>query len=202
LVYRVLDEQGNKVGVPISASDFFSKPTLKNIREKFAVNEEARAPYRTRVRNAVDMVLLQGGLDLNGLQSDLKKEGIDLVIRQNSEGVIYGLTYVDHLKKTVFNGSDLGKAYSARAILERCANGVAGEGKRNIGEAEKMGADRVVDNGCKSVKNEHFFAGEGKNNGGPGLVETILDAGEQAPAMDWQLKRKRKKKKRRRVTLS
>ena len=30
------------------------------------------------------------------------------------------MTYVDHTTKCVFNGSDLGKQYSAKAILERC----------------------------------------------------------------------------------
>ncbi len=28
LVYRVLDEKGNKIGVPIKASSIYSKPTL------------------------------------------------------------------------------------------------------------------------------------------------------------------------------
>ena len=30
------------------------------------------------------------------------------------------MTHVDHTTKCVFNGSDLGKQYSAKAILERC----------------------------------------------------------------------------------
>lgn len=42
------------------------------------------------------------------------------MLRQNNEGIIYGLTYVDHKTKCVFNGSDLGKQYSANGIQERC----------------------------------------------------------------------------------
>jgi hypothetical protein len=34
--------------------------------------------------------------------------------------MIYGLTYVDHKTKCVFNGSDLGKHYSAKGLQERC----------------------------------------------------------------------------------
>jgi hypothetical protein len=30
------------------------------------------------------------------------------------------LTYIDHNTKCVFNGSEIGKAYSAKAILEIC----------------------------------------------------------------------------------
>ena len=41
-------------------------------------------------------------------------------MRQNNNGVIYGITYVDHHTKCVFNGSDLGKQYSANAIQQRC----------------------------------------------------------------------------------
>jgi len=42
------------------------------------------------------------------------------VLRQNADGVIYGITYVDHQTKCVFNGSDLGKPYSATQMQERC----------------------------------------------------------------------------------
>ncbi|MNX78671.1 hypothetical protein D3C86_1102760 [compost metagenome] len=34
--------------------------------------------------------------------------------------MLYGITYVDHTTKCVFNGSSLGKEYSAKAIQERC----------------------------------------------------------------------------------
>jgi hypothetical protein len=200
LLYRVLDERGNKVGVPIKASDFSSKPTLKNIREKFAVNDEARADFRGRVRNAVDLALLRDGLDLKGLQDALKMDGIDLVIRQNADGIIYGLTYVDHVKKTVFNGSDLGRAYSAPAILERCANGVACEGKRKIGEAKNIGRQGAAESDLGPGRREEVFAGEGKSLPGPGFAGTLLDTGYQPEVMGWQLKRKKKKKKQQRLS--
>jgi hypothetical protein len=51
----------------------------------------------------------------------LQKENIQVVLRQNDKGVIYGITYVDHRIKCVFNGSHLGKQYSANAIQQRCA---------------------------------------------------------------------------------
>ena len=50
----------------------------------------------------------------------LEKEKINLVIRQNDNGIVYGLTYIDHNTKCVFNGSDIGKEYSAKVILEKC----------------------------------------------------------------------------------
>jgi len=41
-------------------------------------------------------------------------------LRQNAQGVLYGITYIDHRNQCVFNGSDIGKEYSAKAIQERC----------------------------------------------------------------------------------
>jgi hypothetical protein len=45
-----------------------------------------------------------------------------VLFRQNDEGRIYGITFVDNKTKVVFNGSDLGKAYGAKAITERLTN--------------------------------------------------------------------------------
>jgi hypothetical protein len=121
LFYRILDEKGSTIGVPIKASSFHNKPTLKYIEERFASNETARQSYKTRVKNAIDLALLKlSKKSLENLITALEKEGIKAVVRQNKDGIIYGLTYVDHKTKCVFNGSDLGKQYSAKGIQERC----------------------------------------------------------------------------------
>jgi len=44
LLYRIVDESVNKVRVPIKASDFHNKPTLKYLEERFQQNEAARQP--------------------------------------------------------------------------------------------------------------------------------------------------------------
>ncbi len=124
LVYRILDANGNKVGVPVKASDFYNKPTLGYLETKFKLNETARPPQKARVKNAVDLALLKNpDHSIASLIRALEKIGIDTVLRQNSNGVLYGVTYVDHQTKCVFNGSDLGKPYSAKGIQERCSLG-------------------------------------------------------------------------------
>ena len=120
LVYRVLDEAGNKVGVPIKASDFYNKPGLKFLQEKFTRNETLRQPHKQRVKNAIDLAFAKRPVkSIDELIKALQKEKIQLVLRQNDKGIIYGLTYIDHQNKCVFNGSDLGKQYSANAIQQR-----------------------------------------------------------------------------------
>lgn len=126
LVYRVLDEKGNKTGVPIPASDIYNKPTMKMLAKKFIENDSLRVPHKRRIKNAVDLAILKkADKTVIGFKSELQKEKVQLVIRQNEQGVIYGLTYVDQLTKCVFNGSDLGKSYSANAIISR----LSGENK-------------------------------------------------------------------------
>lgn len=121
LTYSVLDKDGKKIGVPIKASDFPNKPTLKYLERKFKVNEELRQPHKARVKNTIDLALLkQPGHSLQSLISVLEKEGIYTARRENAAGMIYGLTYVDHKTKCIFNGSDLGKPYSAKGLKERC----------------------------------------------------------------------------------
>jgi hypothetical protein len=121
LTYRILDENGEKVGVPIKASDFYNKPTLKFLEARFSLNEAARQLHKARVKNIIDLAFLKLPKQaLRTLIKTLEKEGINTVIRQNADGIVYGLTYVDHRTKCVFNGSVIGKQYSAKGILERC----------------------------------------------------------------------------------
>lgn len=120
LLYRVLDEHGKTVGVPIKASLFYSQPTLKNLQERYRRNDSARRPYKARIRNAVDMALLHKVGSIEELERILEKQGIILELRKNEAGIVYGITYIDHQTRCVFNGSALGKQYSAKAVQERC----------------------------------------------------------------------------------
>ena len=124
LVYRILDSDGNKVGVPVKASDLYNKPTLKFLQEKFKINETARQPHKLRVKNAIDLNLLKNSNNsIQSLGKALEKDGIVAIFRQNDKGIIYGVTYVDHQTKCVYNGGELGKQYSANALRERCQSG-------------------------------------------------------------------------------
>jgi hypothetical protein len=121
LVYRILDEKDKPVGVPIKASDFYNKPTLKYLEARYTGNEAGRTLHKARIKNAVDMALIGKTVpSVRQLVAVLEKQGISAVLRQNEDGLIYGITYVDHKTQNVFNGSGLGKAYSAKGLQERC----------------------------------------------------------------------------------
>lgn len=193
LVYRVLDEDGNKVGPPIKASYYYDKPGLGFLEKRYTKNELARVKDKTRIRNLIDLAFLNKRPDMQGLIATLKKDGIDTVLRQNEQGIIYGITYVDHVVKVVFNGTALGrvagKAYTAKAIKERCAEKEGCEEKNKMNESARLGTSRAI---------PEPFAGRnaGENNNGTGLLETLMGPGYLSEHMDWQLKRSRRKKKR------
>jgi hypothetical protein len=115
LVYRVLDERGNKVGVPIKASSIHGKPTLKNLAYKFSPGD---ATAKSKLRTAIDLAL-HNGSTLDKLVWTLKRQGIDLLLHRSAGGQIYGATFIDHTAKCVFKGSDLGKEYGAKRLQER-----------------------------------------------------------------------------------
>jgi len=121
LVYRILDANGNKTGVPVKASDFYNKPGLAYLETKFKLNETVRPSDKSRVKNTIDLALLTNpNHTIESLKNSIEKKGIHAVVRQNPDGIIYGITYVDHQTKCVFKGSDLGKEYSAKGLQERC----------------------------------------------------------------------------------
>lgn len=116
LFYRLLDGQGNKVGVPIKASLIYSKPTLKNLEKRFTENAILRQPDKKRLKTSIDWVLAKSPGSLEAIINALKKEGVQAVMRENKEGLVFGITFIDFRTNAVFNGSDIGKAYSIAGI--------------------------------------------------------------------------------------
>jgi hypothetical protein len=123
LIYRILDANGNKVGVPIKASSIPCKPILDNLEKKFVLNETAKESLNPFIKIKLDDCLSQSPSTMKELMEYLKQKNIYTLLRQNAEGRLYGITFVDNQNKVVFNGSDLGKGYSAAALQSRLASG-------------------------------------------------------------------------------
>ncbi|MEJ7737033.1 MAG: relaxase/mobilization nuclease domain-containing protein [Chitinophagaceae bacterium] len=195
LVYRILDGDGNKVGVPVKASDLYNKPTLKYLQAKFQQNEAARQPYKVRVRNAIDLALIKNpNHSIQSLAKSLEKEGVIAVLRRNDEGITYGITYVDHSTKSVFNGSDLGKQYSAKGIQERCK--VVENSQPN--ETTKQQAVLQQKGQNSDTKNEQeFFAVQARQSNIPKPLDDSLQPSQSYNYLPHQLKKSRKKRRKR-----
>ena len=194
LTYRLLDAKGNKVGVPIKASDFYNKPTLKFLNERFVINEKERQPHKARIKNTIDLLLIkQSGIGLTGLIKSLEKESIQTVLRQNQEGIIYGITYIDHRTKSVFNGSALGKQYCANGLQERCSAMAPPveelKDSKGAGEEKKQSEKQII---FQPLEKE-------KSVSDSSLLDVLINPKEGFDYVPWQLK-KAKRKKRKRIS--
>ncbi|SHH71425.1 relaxase/mobilization nuclease domain-containing protein [Flavobacterium johnsoniae] len=141
LVYRILDQEGKATGVPIKASDLYLRPTLGFLERRFALNSTERIFEKKRIRSAVDRIFFAKQVRFDKLMLLLEKEGINMVLRKSDAGLVYGLTYVDHVTRSVFNGSALGRNYSAKAVLDRCAASGGKEKSQAAGEVLKNKPD-------------------------------------------------------------
>ncbi len=120
LIYSLLDKHGKRVGIPVKASAIYGKPTLAFLEKQFTLNEALRQPFRESLKREIDEVLRHRAVKTSKkFRAALQRKGIDVIFRTNAEGRTYGVTFVDHKSKAVFNGSKLGKSYSAKGILER-----------------------------------------------------------------------------------
>lgn len=202
LVYRTLDENGKAVGVPLKSSGFYSKPTLKFLQKKFLQNTKT-AYQKKRITNAVDLILLGRNVSLSDLELKLRKEAINMVFRKSTQGQLYGITYVDHTSKCVFNGSDLGKFYSAKLIEQRCRLSFEkGEEKLIPGLSENYRSNKAF--GSQKNK-ENFFEDLQKDlksldfkSAVEKLIEVITKVENDTFYVPNQLKKASKKKKVRR----
>jgi hypothetical protein len=118
LVYHTLGEDGKRMGVPIKASSFYLKPTLKKLESKFSRDLSKKKELSREVEARVSRIL-SGSKTLEEYGEKLKKSGIKLVLNRTKQGQIYGVTYVDHLHRVGIKGSDLGKDYGANALASR-----------------------------------------------------------------------------------
>jgi len=186
LQYSLLDENGNKIGVPIKASSIYGKPILAQLENKYEVNKQAKQPFKESLKTAIDKVL-EKHPDKQTFDYDLKTLGIDIVYRASEQGSLYGITYVDHNSKSVFNGSELGKVYSAAAIQQRLLwqLGPTGQEKSTAGESRPVAFKPTYSKAVSQDFNEK-----------PDLLQTITGSTEQYNYLPYELKKKRKRKKR------
>jgi hypothetical protein len=120
LIYSLVNDKGEQVGIPIKASAIYNKPTLASLQKEFEKNIEKCRQYREPLKETIERVFKQyTAITKNTFIVELQKQNINVTFYTNEHGYTYGITYIDNQNKTVFNGSGLGKAYSAKAILDR-----------------------------------------------------------------------------------
>ncbi|BBE16262.1 conjugative transposon mobilization protein BF0132 [Aquipluma nitroreducens] len=198
LLYRILNADGIPIGIPIKASTFYNQPTLKFLEEKFKENEAKRMPHKSRVKNAIDIFLTGKRVTLQDLIKALEKQGIHVALRQNDTGLIYGITYVDRQTKCVFNGSVLGKQYSAKAIQQHCQQKTVPEQKlppHSVQEPTGLQPQATAfDAETKAHPNTLLITAPFKEI--ENLLDNLMQPEYGSDYLPYQLKMKRKKRRR------
>lgn len=119
IMYGALDDNRQQVGTPFKSSKFGKVFGYEALQKKFAVSAEKmkKDNLSERTRQEITKAMQDIGTK-EDFARRLKEADIEVVYRINSEGRLYGITFIDHIGRTVFNGSRLGKAFSANVFNE------------------------------------------------------------------------------------
>ncbi|MEG1025014.1 MAG: conjugal transfer protein MobB [Flavobacterium sp.] len=117
LIYHALNEKREKTSQPFKASLFGKGSGLNVLEQQFAkYKEELKVhPSKKTLKAAVSTALRETSDEVS-FKKQLVEQGINVVVRRNDSDRMYGITFIDHNSKTVWNGSRLGKELSANVF--------------------------------------------------------------------------------------
>ena len=124
LVYVALDKNGNKVSNPFKASLFGKDAGVAQLQKHFEQSKEKMktTPVRSVLKNTVELAIHTTNNETD-FKKQLTEQGINTVVRRNSEGRIYGMTFIDHESRSVWNASALDRSLSANMFNDWWNNG-------------------------------------------------------------------------------
>ncbi|MFV8369462.1 conjugal transfer protein MobB [Flavobacterium sp. LB2R40] len=122
LVYFALNEKGEKASNPFKASLFGKQAGYAPLQQHYAQSNELlkNEPSKPLLKTTIEMCL-QRASEEKEFKKLLLERGINTVVRRNTQGRVYGITFIDHSSKSVWNGSQLGKNLSAN-VFNDCWN--------------------------------------------------------------------------------
>ncbi|QES92225.1 relaxase/mobilization nuclease domain-containing protein [Empedobacter brevis] len=117
LVYVALDENGNKASNPFKASLFGKDAGIAELQKLFEQSKEKMKtnPARSLLKNTVELAIHTTNNEKE-FKKQLVQQGINTVVRRNDSGRIYGITFIDHESRSVWNGSQLDRSLSANSF--------------------------------------------------------------------------------------
>jgi hypothetical protein len=123
IIYFALNENGEKVGTPFKSSLFGKIAGILTLEQHIEKSEKIIKDKRLKERcKQVITAALRTCHTRADFEKALQKQGITAIFRTNDEGRIYGATFIDHQQNCVFNGSRLGKEFSANVFNDLFKN--------------------------------------------------------------------------------
>ncbi|SCY75151.1 Relaxase/Mobilisation nuclease domain-containing protein [Flavobacterium anhuiense] len=199
LLYIPLNEKGERAGHPFKASLFGKNAGLPALELHFAKCKKALkdSPTRQTLKSAIT-VALKSTIDEQAFKKQLSEQGINVVVRRNDTGRIYGVTFIDHNSKAVWNGSRLGKELSANIFNDYWNNNIKPEIKERVAQQPKRSISN--DEEIPVEKPHHFFDFLNNDRHEDGLIEAFGGLLPEAQGEDYEeedfankMKKKRKR---------
>jgi len=124
LVYFALNEKGEKASNPFKASLFGKGAGYSELQSYFEKSKMQlqNSPNRSTLKTAIEKTILATKNE-NEFKAGLKELGINTVVGRTADNRIYGITFIDHQSRSVWNGSQLAKNLSAGIFNEWWNNG-------------------------------------------------------------------------------
>ncbi|MDP3442959.1 MAG: conjugal transfer protein MobB [Ignavibacteria bacterium] len=201
LLYFALNDKGEKVSHPFKASLFGKDAGISALELHFEKSKETLKSHPTKqtLKSAINIALKSASDEL-GFKKQLAEQGINLVVRRNDAGRIYGITFIDHNSKTVWNGSRLGKELSANTFNDYWNNNIKPEINEPAVQPPKISTSN--DSDIPAEEPHHLFDFLNTNEKHEdGLIEALGGLlpeaqGEDYEEQDFANKMKKKKKRR------
>ena len=156
LLYIPLNEKGERAGHPFKASLFGKSAGLPTLELHFAKCKEALKDHPTKPTiKAAITIALKTTSDEQAFKKQLTEQGINVVVRRNDTGRIYGITFIDHNSKAVWNGSRLGTELSANTFNDYWNNNIKPDIKEPVELQSKI--SRPNDADLPAEEPHHLF---------------------------------------------
>ncbi|SMC89733.1 conjugal transfer protein MobB [Moheibacter sediminis] len=201
LLYIPLNEKGERAGHPFKASLFGKSAGLPALELHFAKCKTALkdSPTKQTLKSAVTIALKTTSAE-QAFKKQLAEQGINVVVRRNDTGRIYGITFIDHNSKTVWNGSRLEKELSANTFNDYWNNNIKPDIKEPAVLEPKLSTSNDAD--LPAEEPHHLFDFLAIDKHEDGLIEALggllsETQGDDYEEQDFANKMKKKRKRQR-----
>jgi hypothetical protein len=117
ILYSVLDDKGNKTGRPFKSSLFGKEFGYEALQKHYESSKLAveKKKIRENLRPIIAETIRKSN-SKDDFKKLLKEQRLNVLFRQNQQGRIYGVTFIDYQNRAIMNGSRLGKEFSANVF--------------------------------------------------------------------------------------
>ncbi|NAW50819.1 relaxase/mobilization nuclease domain-containing protein, partial [Elizabethkingia argentiflava] len=185
LLYIPLNEKGKRAGHPFKASLFGKSAGLPALELHFAKCKTALkdSPTKQTLKSAVT-IALKTTSDGQAFKKQLAEQGINVVVRRNDTGRIYGITFIDHNSKAVWSGSRLATELSANTFNDYWNNNIKPDIKEPAVLQPKLSTSNDVD--LPAEEPHHLFDFLTTDKHEDGLIEALGGLLPEAQGEDYE----------------